>query len=211
MLLVFLLTPPPPLQCPPSWVELDFLSLAVDDLMTVTVPFQFTATVPTQVHGVALWFDVVFAGSKTPVFLSTGPHSAPTHWYQTRCLWPKPLFVGAGRTLEGTAVFRANGKQSYFVELKGAIRGTQLAVENVIDLKGGWPRACLFLLFLPHNLQPLPPAPPPLRQSPSFVSARTAAARWRRARTSTLDSDKQTWAPLAPLAASRTLATLRSR
>ena len=41
---------------------------------------------PTTVHGFALWFDVLFDGSQTPVFLSTGPHAPVTHWYQVRPL-----------------------------------------------------------------------------------------------------------------------------
>ncbi|PNW72598.1 hypothetical protein CHLRE_15g635350v5 [Chlamydomonas reinhardtii] len=45
------------------------------------------------IHGLACWFDVFFAGSQLPVWLTTAPGMPTTHWFQLRCVLPTPLLV----------------------------------------------------------------------------------------------------------------------
>jgi histone-arginine methyltransferase CARM1 len=41
---------------------------------------QVTSAGPCIIHGVACWFDVLFAGSQMPLWLSTAPGLPTTHW-----------------------------------------------------------------------------------------------------------------------------------
>lgn len=70
------------------------------DLKTVTMEelesiqdydLKFTASRDCQLHGFALWFDVVFVTDDDVVTLSTSPASEDTHWKQTIALLPQAL------------------------------------------------------------------------------------------------------------------------
>ncbi|CAF4448511.1 unnamed protein product, partial [Adineta steineri] len=80
-------------------------------------------------------FDVSFDGTSSQVWLSTAPTQPLTHWYQVRCLFVKPLTVNQGQTISGHTILKANRKQSYDVEMRLEIEGTNISVENILDLK----------------------------------------------------------------------------
>lgn len=91
----------------------DFSLMTLNDLAEIRVPFQFTAEMAGPVHGLAGWFDVVFAGSRTTVTLSTSPDAPPTHWAQMRFLFSKPIHLQEGQVLEGQMTLTANQQSSY--------------------------------------------------------------------------------------------------
>jgi type I protein arginine methyltransferase len=90
------------------------------------------------VHGLAVWFDVLFEGQQQKVFLSTSPTEPLTHWYQVRCLLTTPLFVKQGYLLKGTVELLANKRQSYDVTIELCIDGHGdqiISSNNTYDLK----------------------------------------------------------------------------
>eukprot|EP01134_Creolimax_fragrantissima_P004505 CFRG4505T1 len=97
----------------PSRYEIDFLTCTEEDLYEIRMPLRFKHDKPATVHGVAFWFDVVFAGSQKDVWLCTSPFSPLTHWYQVRCLFERPLLVGDEDLTEGEVIMKVNRRQSY--------------------------------------------------------------------------------------------------
>jgi hypothetical protein len=55
-------------------------------LQDIHIPLSFTCKGPGVIHGVACWFDVQFPGTQQPMWLSTAPGMAATHWFQLRCV-----------------------------------------------------------------------------------------------------------------------------
>ncbi|CAF1112249.1 unnamed protein product [Adineta ricciae] len=119
----------------PIKFTVNFLTAAEEDLYEMNIPLSFELTTTAVVHGLAFWFDVSFDGTTSQIWLSTAPTQPLTHWYQVRCLFVKPLTVNQGQTISGHAILKANRKQSYDVELYLEIEGTNISVENVLDLK----------------------------------------------------------------------------
>jgi predicted RNA methylase len=75
-------------------VTLDLMQLKSEDLIHVPLSLPLrVASQDTIVHGVGLWWDVVFAGSQKSVVLSTGPEVPPTHWKQSVVMFPQPLSI----------------------------------------------------------------------------------------------------------------------
>jgi histone-arginine methyltransferase CARM1 len=93
--------------------EFDFLTLPLDALGEMTLPFSFEVQKDELVHGLAGWFDVAFAGSARRVVLSTSPYEPCTHWAQMRFLFRRPIEMRAGQRLEGQLLMRANPQSSY--------------------------------------------------------------------------------------------------
>ncbi|CAF0744285.1 unnamed protein product [Adineta steineri] len=119
----------------PIKYTVDFLKAAEEDLYEMNIPVSFEMTTTAVVHGLAFWFDVSFDGTSSQVWLSTAPTQPLTHWYQVRCLFVKPLTVNQGQTISGHTILKANRKQSYDVEMRLEIEGTNISVENILDLK----------------------------------------------------------------------------
>eukprot|EP01135_Chromosphaera_perkinsii_P007646 Nk52_evm102s914 gene=Nk52_evmTU102s914 len=127
----------------------------------VEIPMSFVISNPSTIHGIALWFDVLFTNNpsenktklKSDVRLSTGPFTPPTHWFQMRCLFPNPPFATPGSELSGVITFYANSRQSYDIHLNFQLRspgnsGTVVHINNVVNMKeplfrysGGMPTA----------------------------------------------------------------------
>ncbi|KAL1437768.1 hypothetical protein MTO96_048625 [Rhipicephalus appendiculatus] len=127
----------------------DFERATESDLHCIEIPLQFSLLQSGELHGLAFWFDVAFAGSVQTVWLSTGPTQPLTHWYQVRCLLETPLFVQRGQRLGGRVVLRSNRRQSYDVDIELELEGGVRAC-NSLDLKNP---------FFRYTGQP--PQPPP--------------------------------------------------
>uniref|UniRef100_A0A131XDV7 type I protein arginine methyltransferase n=1 Tax=Hyalomma excavatum TaxID=257692 RepID=A0A131XDV7_9ACAR len=127
----------------------DFERATESDLHCIEIPLQFSLLQSGELHGLAFWFDVAFAGSVQTVWLSTGPTQPLTHWYQVRCLLESPLFVQRGQRLGGRVVLRSNRRQSYDVDIELELEGG-LRASNSLDLKNP---------FFRYTGQP--PQPPP--------------------------------------------------
>jgi len=70
---------------------------------------------PETVHGMALWFDVLFPASK--VKLQTGPHHPKTHWGQTLALMDEPFDLEPGEDLSGTMRLKSNKDNHRFYDV----------------------------------------------------------------------------------------------
>lgn len=119
----------------PVKYTVNFLTAKEEDLHVINIPVRFQSMGAAVVHGLAFWFDVSFDGSCSQVWLSTAPTQPLTHWYQVRCLLPKPLTVNQGQTIKGYAILHSNRKQSYDVEMYLEIEGTNISSKNFLDLK----------------------------------------------------------------------------
>lgn len=127
-----------------SHFGLTFHLTAVGQYQTLDFVFFFSS----------LKFNSIHFSSQ--VWLSTSPTQPLTHWYQVRCLFTKPLTVSQGQTVQGHCILHSNRKyvdflfrfyvqdenvrfvsfrQSYDVEIYLEIEGTNISVENVLDLK----------------------------------------------------------------------------
>lgn len=73
------------LKAPYTCTPIDFDTVEEADLHDIEIPLAFTCKGPCVVHGVACWFDVQFPGTAQPMWLSTAPGMAATHWFQLRC------------------------------------------------------------------------------------------------------------------------------
>lgn len=128
----------------------DFSVDEPESLHDFDVPFAFRVNRTALMHGIAGWFDVLFAGRayvimqavlgfvwSHPVFhvrgwacgrnkvtLSTGPYAQGTHWYQCRFLLREPLAVNAGQHVSGVMRFHANDKYSYDITMTIDLTGT---------------------------------------------------------------------------------------
>lgn len=119
-----------------STTRFDFMTVTVEELQTIEMPFDFEITQPCLVHGLAGWFEAVFEGSNSTVVLDTAPWCPGTHWYQMRFLLETPLAVNAGQRIVGTIKMEANNLQSYYVDLHMQLKGTNISSEaKGIDLK----------------------------------------------------------------------------
>lgn len=114
----------------------DFMTISVESLQKIEIPFDFEISQPCLVHGLAGWFDAYFEGSNQTVVLSTAPWCSGTHWYQIRFLLEVPLAVNAGQHVEGTLKMEANSLQSYYLSIFMRIKGTDISSSApCIDLK----------------------------------------------------------------------------
>eukprot|EP00040_Diaphanoeca_grandis_P044253 m.11796 g.11796 ORF g.11796 m.11796 type:complete len:510 (-) comp8982_c0_seq1:331-1860(-) len=125
----------------PTLTDFNFLTLEEPDLYEVVIKVSYTATMPATLHGLSFWFDVLFDGSQEKVFLSTSPMSPITHWYQTRCVFRKPVILSSGQTLDCVVKFTANLVQSYDIEIKSTCAGLKRDCTEDFKLKDPYFRA----------------------------------------------------------------------
>ncbi|EFJ40511.1 hypothetical protein VOLCADRAFT_69442, partial [Volvox carteri f. nagariensis] len=99
---------------------LDFGHVAESELLDIDMPLQLVTgpVAPVTIHGLACWFDVFFAGSQQPVWLTTAPGMPTTHWFQLRCVLQHPLVVTSPNTrITGQLHLVAHARQSYDIYL----------------------------------------------------------------------------------------------
>lgn len=114
---------------------IDFAHDRPESLREFIIPFAFTIARTGIMHGVACWFDVLFAGTSHRVTLSTSPYAEGTHWYQCRLLLPEPLAVNATQGVTGRLEFQAHEKYSYNVTLHVHLDGTHIVRTARINLQ----------------------------------------------------------------------------
>eukprot|EP00914_Ancora_sagittata_P007679 GHVO01014973.1.p1 GENE.GHVO01014973.1~~GHVO01014973.1.p1 ORF type:complete len:490 (+),score=58.32 GHVO01014973.1:206-1471(+) len=120
----------------PHNVDYDMETVDRHDLENMSIDFEFNINTPSLVHGIAGWFDIFFEGSNESFGFSTAPWCAPTHWYQIRFLFTRPLALNANQILVGNLKMIANSQQSYTIKINANIKGTDISTETVlIDLK----------------------------------------------------------------------------
>ncbi|KAJ8393951.1 hypothetical protein AAFF_G00054840 [Aldrovandia affinis] len=100
--------------------SINFLEAKEEDLHRMEIPFVFQLLQSGLVHGLAVWFDVAFVGSRATVWLSTSPSEPLTHWYQT---------------LSGTVLLVANKRQSYDIHITAVVDQSGFKSGNSLDLK----------------------------------------------------------------------------
>ncbi|KAJ8339067.1 hypothetical protein SKAU_G00358530 [Synaphobranchus kaupii] len=115
--------------------SINFLEATEEDLHRIEIPFVFQLLQSGLIHGLAVWFDVAFVGSRVTVWLSTSPSEPLTHWYQVRCLLQTPLFAKVGQTLSGTVLLIANRRQSYDIHITAVVDQSGFKSGNSLDLK----------------------------------------------------------------------------
>lgn len=101
----------------------DFSTITIKELQDMTIPFTWRAQYTGLMHGVAGWFDLIFAPPPydhpadmgTTVEMSTGPSAERTHWQQVRFLFKEPLAVNAGQSIRGWMRCIVNDMRSYTI------------------------------------------------------------------------------------------------
>ncbi|HEY8944853.1 MAG TPA: class I SAM-dependent methyltransferase [Polyangiaceae bacterium] len=126
--------PPHMLMASPAILDFDFRTMEVDALARIELPFEFVATHPGPIHGIAGWFDVAWDGSQERVRLSTSPDAPRTHWMQLRFVFKEPVPVRIGSVLAGSLVLVANEQSSYTAHLQATLDG-QPAVTQRFELQ----------------------------------------------------------------------------
>ncbi|KAI7907840.1 S-adenosyl-L-methionine-dependent methyltransferase [Cokeromyces recurvatus] len=116
--------------------NVDFTTITVAELQDLTIPFEWTAQYTGLMHGVAGWFDLLFASTNegTTIEMSTGPAAERTHWQQVRFLFKEPLAVNARQQIRGWMRCIVNDMRSYtiYVEVT-ATDGVELSDPNDIN------------------------------------------------------------------------------
>jgi histone-arginine methyltransferase CARM1 len=120
----------------------DFSTVTIKELQDITIPFTWSAQFTGLMHGVAGWFDLVFAPPPydrpvdlgTTVEMSTGPAAERTHWQQVRFLLKEPLAVNAGQNIRGWMRCIVNDMRSYTIYVEvSATDGVELSDPSRVD------------------------------------------------------------------------------
>ncbi|KAJ2964308.1 hypothetical protein NQZ79_g835 [Umbelopsis isabellina] len=115
--------------------DVDFSTVTVEELLDLTIPFNFVANYTGIMHGVAGWFDLGFAPPpydeptdlndmnlpSTAVEMSTGPHAERTHWQQVRFLFREPLAVNSNQNIRGFMRCIVNDMRSYTIYVEAVV------------------------------------------------------------------------------------------
>lgn len=92
---------------PCEFFSIDLYEVTKEDL-AFTRPFSLMNTRDETVHGIVVWFDIVFSHLNQQVQFSTGPNARYTHWKQTVFYTKLDRFMRYGDKLEGTISVRPN-------------------------------------------------------------------------------------------------------
>ena len=125
--------------------QVDFTTVTIGELTDIIIPINWAASYTGIIHGVAGWFDLMFApppydehnpdGLQTTVLMSTGPADERTHWQQVRFLFKEPLAVNGKQPIRGWMRCIVNDMRSYtiFVELAAGEAASQLSDPTKLD------------------------------------------------------------------------------
>eukprot|EP00949_MAST-11_sp_MAST-11-sp1_P005469 g5469.t1 len=113
----------------------DFSKCSREELQKVKIPFSFAVAKTSIIHGMACWFDVKFCGDQKTVCLSTGPHTAGTHWYQCRLLFREPIAANRTQIITGTMTMDANEYSSFVVTVQCKLGETTFSARCDIQLQ----------------------------------------------------------------------------
>ncbi|HTQ07351.1 MAG TPA: class I SAM-dependent methyltransferase [Polyangiaceae bacterium] len=130
--------PPRQLMASPSVHAFDFERMPLADLAEIRLPFEFVASHPGPINGLAGWFDVSFDGTTERVVLSTAPDAIETHWLQLRFVLKDPFLVSIGDRLSGSLVLQANPQSSYTATFEATLNGASLP-SAVFGIHGYFP------------------------------------------------------------------------
>ena len=111
------------MSCDISSYYINFNQDEPNSLDKVEIPLRFTISKTGVLHALGVWFDVSFDGADAKVRLDTGPFSPPTHWYQCRLVFHRPLAVNTTQEVTGKMVLTANEKYSYFIDITLKLEG----------------------------------------------------------------------------------------
>lgn len=124
----------------------DFSTVTIQELQDITMPFAWTAQYTGLIHGIAGWFDLVFApppydqtdaaNVDTVVEMSTGPAAERTHWQQVRFLFKEPLAVNAGQKIRGWMRCIVNDMRSYTIYVEATTLDSQVLSDPTTLGKG---------------------------------------------------------------------------
>ncbi|KAG1644197.1 hypothetical protein G6F44_003066 [Rhizopus delemar] len=124
----------------------DFSTVTIQELQDITMPFAWTAQYTGLIHGIAGWFDLVFApppydqtdaaNVDTVVEMSTGPAAERTHWQQVRFLFKEPLAVNAGQKIRGWMRCIVNDMRSYTIYIEATTLDSQVLSDPITLGKG---------------------------------------------------------------------------
>ncbi|KAG2188966.1 hypothetical protein INT44_004108, partial [Umbelopsis vinacea] len=115
--------------------DVDFSTVSVKELQDMTIPFRWVSNYTGIMHGVAGWFDLLFApppyntnnaqedlnAPSTVVEMSTGPAAERTHWQQVRFLFKEPLAVNANQVVRGWMRCIVNDMRSYTIYVEAVV------------------------------------------------------------------------------------------
>eukprot|EP01138_Halocafeteria_seosinensis_P013241 gb/GECG01013523.1/.p1 GENE.gb/GECG01013523.1/~~gb/GECG01013523.1/.p1 ORF type:complete len:367 (+),score=37.24 gb/GECG01013523.1/:1-1101(+) len=118
-----------------STYTIDFNKDSPESLDRIEIPLKFKITKTGVLHALGAWFDVLFDGNDAKVKLDTGPYAPPTHWYQCRLVFSRPLAVNASQTVSGKMLLTANKKYSYLIEIEMKLDGTDITSHAVMNLQ----------------------------------------------------------------------------
>jgi len=117
----------------------DFSTVTVKELQDIIIPFNWTAQYTGLMHGIAGWFDLVFAPPPydkpnpedigTTVEMSTSPSAERTHWQQVRFLFKEPLAVNANQNIRGWMRCIVNDMRSYTIYIEVTATDNQVLSE----------------------------------------------------------------------------------
>lgn len=112
-----------------------FATMNVKEFRTVHIPLRFVASSTGIIHGLAGWFDVLFAGTDCLKQLSTSPSHETTHWYQCRFVLSRPIAVNQGQVITGSFLMTANDQRSHDISLQLHLEGTDIKVDQKFALQ----------------------------------------------------------------------------
>ena len=110
----------------PESMGLDFTSMPLKSLDSISHKFHYRIYKKGVIHGVAFWFSVVFNGSNHIITLDTGPNKKYTTYYQSKLLIAQPLGVEEGQNITISISMKFDRLMSYVVKMTVKIDETSV-------------------------------------------------------------------------------------